>query len=90
MSILNNEKMISVINDYLENVGLERIAIDGDLIGQLEDSLIFISFVIELEETFGVEFDDRALEPERFKTIKSLIPAIVEMLSEKNNYNCEE
>ncbi len=84
---MNREFIKNQINDCLENVGLDRVEYDGDLIGELQDSLVFVSFIIELEETFGIEFDERIFDPENFKTINRLIPVIEDSIAEAMNNN---
>jgi acyl carrier protein len=57
----------------LENVGL---LIDSEseeqLIEIVDDSILFISFVVELEEEFGVEIPDELLTMECFRNTHEL------------------
>ena len=48
----------------------------GDLSDYLVDSLVFISFIIELEESFGIEFNDDIFSDDNFRTIDDLCDVI--------------
>ncbi len=45
------------------------------------DSVGIVSFVMEIEDEFGISFDDKELMDERFKVIGSLIEMIKEKMA---------
>ena len=69
------------IYECLSNVGIEMDYDDNNLNQYLQDSLVFISFVIELEEYFGVEIDETFFTEETFKTIDSLQNVVLNLLN---------
>lgn len=65
------------INQCLTNVGVEEVDdMSGDLSDYLVDSLVFISFIIELEESFEIEFNDDIFSDDNFRTIDDLCDVI--------------
>ncbi len=47
----------------------------------IEDSLTYISFIVELEESFCIEIPDEYLLPERLSTFDSIITMIEDLTS---------
>lgn len=47
----------------------------------IEDSLTYISFIVELEESFNIEIPDEYLLPERLSTFDSIITMIEDLIS---------
>ncbi len=57
---------------------------DIDLETYIEDSIHFMSFVVELEQHFHIEFPPELLSFENFKTINGLVLIIEELLMLKS------
>jgi len=71
-----------VIVQSLKNVGIDaEINIDSDLREFLSDSLLFISFVVELEERLGFELPFELLIIDNFSSLHGFI-AMLEGLDE--------
>ena len=62
------EKVVSC----LSNVGIEVESDDINLLSYLQDSLVCVSFVVELEEVFQIEFDDTSFVDETFSDMDSI------------------
>ena len=77
-----------VINAF-NNVGifmtLEEIH-DAAIDEIIEDSLTYISFLVELEENFDVEIPDEYLLSERLSTFDSIITMLEDLLSGKDTF----
>lgn len=58
---------------------------DVDLETYIEDSIQFMSFIVELEQIFNIEFPPELLLFENFKTINN-ISLIIEEMSALNAY----
>lgn len=61
---------IGVIIDTNKNFNLNEV---------IEDSLIFVSLIVELESAFNIEIPDEFLLPERLNTFDDLKTMIVEL-----------
>ena len=81
MNIKN--KMIEILN----NLGNSITELDGetdiDLQEYIVDSLQFISFILSVEESFGIEFPDEMLQIENIKSLNAFCD-IVECCVQKN------
>ena len=57
---------------------------DGTLLLEnvIEDSIQFISFIIEIEQIFSVEIPDEYLIPERMNTINDVCSLVENLLSD--------
>ncbi len=66
------------IAECLENVGIDTAAYGEDVaLGDIiQDSLVFVSFIIEVEEEFGIQLDDEFLIVDNLKTIRGLADEI--------------
>ena len=62
--------------ECLDNVGISISDDESILTDYLEDSVVFVSFVIELEEMFQFEFETDTFSDDTFSTIESLIEYI--------------
>mgnify|MGYP002512609527 CR=1 FL=1 len=71
------EKVVSC----LSNVGIEVEGDDINLLSYLQDSLVFVSFVVELEEVFQIEFDDASFVDETFSDMDSICNIINVLLN---------
>lgn len=73
---MDNNTIKKTIDQCLANVGIESDDLFSNLSNYLVDSLVFISFIIELEENFGIEFNDDIFSDENFRTIDDLCDVI--------------
>ena len=66
------------IAECLENVGIDIAAYGEDVaLGDIiQDSLVFVSFIIEVEDEFGIQLDDGFLIVDNLKTIRGLAEEI--------------
>lgn len=64
----------------LDNIGIEMNKDQNGLLDLLQDSLVFIAFVIELEEAFGIELDETYFEEQYFRTLDDLVAAIYDLV----------
>lgn len=66
--------------ECLSNVG---VVIDDnkELLSYLQDSLVFVSFVVELEEVFQIELDDALFVDETFNDIDTVCTVIKGLLN---------
>jgi len=62
------ENIINIIKKYLVK---PSDIVQDDLLDT--DSITFIKIVVELEETFNIEFDDEMLLITKFPSVKSMI-----------------
>lgn len=58
---------------------------DVDLEAYIDDSIQFISLIVELEKIFNVEFPPESLIFDNFKTINRISLIIEELISLNNN-----
>lgn len=74
------------IRDCLAQIG---VIIDTnrnfDLIEVIEDSLMFVSLIVELESAFDIEIPDEFLLPERLNTFDDLKTMITELQGKSND-----
>lgn len=73
--MMNREEMVIMDNIQkilrcLENMGIDVDEEDTNLSDILQDSLMFISFIVEVEEVFGIQVDDSFLVIDNLKTIR--------------------
>jgi acyl carrier protein len=67
-----------VIDEFLPDVSPDDLASDHDLLANgVVDSLGLLKLIAWVEETFGIEVDDDALDPDNFRTVAA-IDAFVE------------
>lgn len=70
--------MIEEIIDCLESVGVitDGVTGDTDLMELLEESVMFISFIIEIENHFQIEVGDEYFMPQRLGTVNDVIEMV--------------
>ena len=67
------KQLIEIITNLTENVGLEEPLKDSsDLIRMGMNSIIFIRLVVEIEDKFGVIFEDDMLDYKKFSNLGEL------------------
>lgn len=78
------EKVSLVLTSLFREKGFVFDEIDGlDLIDDLAmDSLIFVSIVVEIENSFKIVVEDDYLEMSKFRNIKKIV-AIIESYQQK-------
>lgn len=72
--------MKSKIIECFNNIGIYIDEIEGDLIEYYSDSIIFISFIIELEQMFDIEIPSEYLKTDNFRTIETIEQIINKMV----------
>ena len=80
---MKTEEIRLKIEEALNNVGvfLSPEELEGNNIGDLiSDSLTYISFIIELEDIFGIELPDEFLSPDKITSLDSLALSIQELM----------
>ena len=85
---MNHQNIENAIVDCLSNVGIE-VGKEDDIQEYLQDSLVFVSFIVELEETFQIEFDDEFFEDEYFASVSSLAVIIEQFLNVQNSQSVD-
>lgn len=80
------EKIIEAFNNIGIFIDIDE-ANDISIEEILEDSLMFISFIVELEQIFSIEIPDDFLLPERISSFESIKNMILEIMSSENE--CE-
>jgi len=78
----NTNQKVSEILDCLKNAGcivdLTKLA-ETSIFDLIENSIMFVTFIVELEEHFEIEFPDEYLVPEKFSTLETVISSIEEL-----------
>ncbi len=70
------------ILDCLINIGCIVDSMEANLADVIENSIMFITFIVELEERFKIEFPDEYLIIEKFNTIESVVDLVEELSCE--------
>lgn len=71
---LTEQKIIESINQVLEQeIMLEN---GDDLKGEGLDSMATVELVIELEDVFGIQFNDKDMIVDNFKTINQIVETL--------------
>lgn len=74
------------VKNIMEEIGLDVSDIgndDVDLSEYIVDSLMFINFVVEIENTFNVDLPDEYLDVDVLKSFNALCTLIEELIKEK-------
>lgn len=91
---MNKEEIIKLIPSVLESIGVfgaETMDEETDLNEWIVDSLMFISFIVELENVFEVQIPDALLQHETISSLRGLADIIFGLKEESNTKkNCEE
>lgn len=77
------------ILNCLLNVGCVVNSTTSNLDDIVDNSIMFITFIIQLEECFNIEIPDEYLLMEKFETIDAIVN-LVEKLSADNDYDIQE
>ncbi len=74
------EKIINLLLEVLpKDIDKNMISIDEPLTSYGINSVLFIKFVLSIEEEFDIEFSEDLLSMDRFENIKSIISYIEEI-----------
>lgn len=80
--IISNE-ILQSFKEFVLPEKTEEISFSTELEETGIDSLSLISFIVQVEETYGIEFDDNFLEEIMLSDIKTLIDMIIILVEEK-------
>lgn len=82
---MSNKEVKSAIIDELNNLGIiiDNLDEDVDLLSLEIDSITFITFVVALEERFGIQFPDEYLAMEVLNSLNGLANLVNTLLSNK-------
>lgn len=78
------EEILNKLKEFVVSEGKDNINQDTILEDTGIDSLSLISFIVQLEETYNIEFDDDYLEEIMLSTINSLIETVMSLMEEGN------
>jgi acyl carrier protein len=83
---MNNDYSTEILK-CLKNIGIFANSEDelSDLSEVIQDSLTFITFIVELEQMFGVEIPDEYLLIEKIASLDSINKMIEELKETKEN-----
>ena len=79
--IVIRDRIISALSTVY--IFVENQNTDIDLEPYIEDSIQFMSLVVALEETFGIEFPANMLLLENFKSVDTIAVIVEELLAIK-------
>ena len=77
--------MEQLVLDCMRNLGvyIDDTAENLLISDYIEDSIMFISFVVELEQAFDIEIPDSYLAPEKLRTLDDVCQ-MISLLKEKD------
>lgn len=91
---MSREEIFEMMPQVLENVGVyggEMMNEETDLNEWIVDSLMFISFIVELENAFQIQIPDEYLQHETISSIRGLVDIIQQIKSNESSIgNSEE
>lgn len=72
---MKDDELIRRIYIILENIGIQIPNVDEEifLADYIEDSIAFISFIVEIEEEFDIEVQDEYLSVEMLETFTDVV-----------------
>ncbi len=77
----NREKVIGILKDVVSRTIPENWMERGGQLSELSiDSLEYIKIVVQIENTFDIEFDDEALVLEKFASVDDICAYINELI----------
>ena len=77
-------KVLNGINSILINQGIEVETLDTDnLVKSGMNSIIFISLVVQLEQAFGIEFNDDFLDYSKLTSLDQIVGYVDELIQAK-------
>ena len=78
------EEIINKLKEFVVSEEKETISTDTVLEDTGIDSLSLISFIVQIEKTYNIEFDDEYLEEIMLSSVNSLIEVTASLLEEGN------
>ena len=81
------EKIIEAFINIRCTIDIDEVC-DISIEEILEDSLIFVSFIVELEQIFSIEIPDEFLLPEKISSFESVKNMILEIARTENENKC--
>lgn len=77
-------QIIDLINEIFVEKPIGDICDSIDVVYDvLQSSIVFITFIVELEKKFGVEISDNYLDMEHFRNIDDIVDIVCEMMKVK-------
>lgn len=67
------EKLFEILNDMGIICDTEKIEEDIDLREYIEDSIVFIGFIVEIEAKFNLELDDSVLLYDNLQSLNGFV-----------------
>lgn len=90
---MKKDEIINRIPEVLENIGVlgaEALDEETDLNEWIIDSLMFISFMVELENEFEIQIPDSLLQQETISSIRGLADIILGLKENDNSMEISE
>lgn len=78
--------ILPIIKKALENVGIDignDLNLDTDLREYVNSSVLFISFIVEIEEMLHIEFPDELLLTDTLSSLGNLCKIVKELVDQK-------
>ena len=78
--------VLPIIKKALENVGIDignDLNLDTDLREYVNSSVLFISFIVEIEEMLHIEFPDELLLTDTLSSLGNLCKIVKELVDQK-------
>lgn len=73
--------IIDIISKYFRKMDLYEYFLESDdLIAINMNSLTFVRVVVDIEEVFGIQFEDEKLEFEQFLSLEKLVAYVNKLL----------
>lgn len=69
------------VGGYVDEEIIENAELDLEISQFITESLIFVSFIIELEERFGIEFPDDLLSIDTLSSLNGFVSLVEELLN---------
>lgn len=81
------DQVIEILNSIGITTNVTDMETDIDINELISDSIQWISFIISLEDKFGIEWPDDFIMINNFISLKTIICFISDMLNEKGKTN---
>ena len=78
------DKVLQILNSNIENADITPQQVEDDLCDIGLDSIVFISVIVAIEETFDIEIPDEYLLLTEMNTISKMIDVITLVLDHQN------
>ena len=84
---MNTEEIKKNVMIALENVGIFidiNVEENIELVNFIQDSIQFISMIVQFEELFGIEIPDELLIIEEFDSLEKVCTVLEELINQKS------